>query len=165
MSDIPNDTPLATPKATSDATPNAKGAVNRRSPRRTIVGIVTSAKMVKTISVQVSRKVKHPTYGKYVTRYIDYKAHDEKRAAKEGDHVEIAFARRLSKTKAWTLIRIVSAARVVAIRGEEEIASLPVKQLPPAPVSSGSVSSGAASSGSRPAPAGEVKGSDAQVTS
>ena len=82
-------------------------------------------------SSDLSRKVKHPTYGKYVTRYISYKAHDEKRVAKEGDHVEISFARRLSKTKAWTLVRIVSAARVVAVRGEEEIASLPVKQTPP----------------------------------
>ena len=117
----------------SKDTPSAGTSVNRRSPRRTIVGIVTSAKMVKTISVQVSRKVKHPTYGKYVTRYITYKAHDEKRTAKEGDHVEVAFTRRLSKTKAWTLVRIVSAARVVAVRGEEEIASLPVKQTPAAP--------------------------------
>lgn len=126
MSDSAKDTPGAT-------SPDAKNAVNRRSPRRLIVGIVTSAKMVKTITVQVSRKVKHPTYGKYVTRYISYKAHDEKRTAKEGDFVEIAFARRLSKTKAWTLVRIVSTARVVAVRGEEEIASLPVKQTPPAP--------------------------------
>ncbi len=129
MSDAANPTPTAAMSA------DEANAVNRRSPRRLIVGIVTSAKMVKTITVQVSRKVKHPTYGKYVTRYISYKAHDEKRVAKEGDHVEIAFARRLSKTKAWTLVRIVSAARVVAVRGEEEIASLPVKQVPPAPKS------------------------------
>ena len=123
-------------ESTSEAanpTPATTGATPGRSPRRMIVGIVTSAKMEKTISVEVSRKVKHPTYGKYVTRYIRYKAHDEKRVAKEGDHVEIAFARRLSKTKAWTLVRVVSAARVVAVRGEEEIASLPVKQVPPAP--------------------------------
>lgn len=109
------------------------GTARGRSPRRTIVGIVTSAKMVKTIAVRVSRKIKHPTYGKYVTRHIVYKAHDEARVAKEGDHVEIAFARRLSKSKAWRLVRVVSAARVVAVRGEEELASLPVKQTPPAP--------------------------------
>ena len=131
MSDAANPTPTASDAASRDAA----NAVNRRSPRRMIVGVVTSAKMMKTISVQISRKVKHPMYGKYVTRYITYKAHDEKRIAKEGDHVEIAFARRLSKTKAWTLVRIVSAARVVAVRGEEEIASLPVKQTLPSPKS------------------------------
>lgn len=101
-----------------------------RAPRRTVTGMVISDKMMKTITVQTSRKVKHPVYGKYVTRYVSYKAHDEGRKAKLGDTVEIAFARRLSKTKNWTLVRIVSAARVVAVRGEEELASLPGKTVP-----------------------------------
>lgn len=105
-------------------------APRARAPRRTVTGFVTSDKMAKTIAVQITRKVKHPVYGKYVTRYEVFKAHDEKRAAKLGDEVEIAFTRRLSKTKNWTLVRVVSAARVVAIRGEEEIAALPVKQVP-----------------------------------
>lgn len=115
----------------TDPSNSAPAQASQRSARRLVVGIVTSDKMVKTITVQISRKVKHPTYGKYVTRYETFKAHDEKRVAKIGDHVEIAFARRLSKTKCWTLVRVVSAARVVAVRGEEEIASLPVKQTPP----------------------------------
>jgi len=115
------------------ATAHATGPeTSHRSPRRTITGVVVSDKMAKTITVRVSRKVKEPEYGKFVTRHIVYKAHDEKRQAKMGDHVEIAFARRLSKTKHWRLLRIVSAARVVAVRGEEEIASLPVKQAPAA---------------------------------
>lgn len=101
-----------------------------RSPRRTVTGIVISDKMAKTISVQVTDKVRHPKYGKFTTRIEVYKAHDETRKAKTGDTVEIAFARRLSKTKHWRLVRVVSAARVVAVRGEEEIASLPVKQAP-----------------------------------
>jgi len=104
-----------------------------RAPRRTVTGMVISDKMMKTITVRTSRKVKHPVYGKYVTRYVSYKAHDEARKAKLGDTVEIAFARRLSKTKNWTLVRIVSAARVVAVRGEEELASLPAKAPAPAP--------------------------------
>lgn len=103
-----------------------------RAPRRTVIGAVISDKMMKTITVQTARKVKHPVYGKYVTRYVSYKAHDEARKAKTGDTVEIAFARRLSKTKNWTLVRIVSAARVVAVRGEEELASLPGKVVPAA---------------------------------
>lgn len=107
-----------------------QSAPRARAPRRTVTGFVTSDKMAKTIAVQITRKVKHPTYGKYVTRYEVFKAHDEKRVAKLGDEVEISFTRRLSKTKCWTLVRVVSAARVVAVRGEEEIAALPVKQVP-----------------------------------
>ncbi len=112
------------------ATTNEQPTARARAPRRTVTGMVISDKMMKTITVQTSRKVKHPVYGKYVTRYVSYKAHDEAGKAKLGDTVEIAFARRLSKTKNWTLVRIVSAARVVAVRGEEELASLPGKTVP-----------------------------------
>jgi small subunit ribosomal protein S17 len=110
-----------------------------RSPRRTVKGIVISDKMTKTIAVQTTAKVRHPKYGKFTTRIEVYKAHDEHGKAKTGDTVEIAFARRLSKTKHWRLVRVVSAARVVAVRGEEEIASLPGKQAPKpaAPVAKG----------------------------
>jgi small subunit ribosomal protein S17 len=95
-----------------------------RSPRRTVVGVVVSDKMAKTITVRVERKVRHPKYGKYIVRRETCKAHDENGKAKRGDTVEIAFARRLSKSKFWTLARIVSKARVEAVRGEEEIASV-----------------------------------------
>lgn len=108
----------------------AEAKASTRSPRRTIIGTVISDKMAKTVTVRVSRKVKHPTYGKFITRHVTHKAHDEAESAKAGDVVEIAFARRLSKTKHWRLVRIVSAARVVAVRGEEEIASLPGKVAP-----------------------------------
>ena len=101
-----------------------------RTPRRTVIGLVISDKMTKTISVQVTDKVRHPKYGKITTRIEVYKAHDEHGKAKAGGIVEISFARRLSKTKHWRLVRVVSAARVVAVRGEEEIASLPGKQAP-----------------------------------
>lgn len=113
-----------------------------RNPRRTVTGTVISDKMAKTVSVQVSKRYRHPKYGKILTRHEVYKAHDEHGTAKAGDTVEIAFARRLSKTKHWRLVRVVSAARVVAVRGEEEIASLPGKQAPakPAPAA-GEVSS------------------------
>lgn len=107
---------------------------NARAPRKKVTGIVTSAKMAKTISVRVSGKVRHPVYGKYVVRHEVYKAHDETGKAKKGDTVQIAFARRLSKTKFWTLVKIVSAARVEAVRGEEEIAAVvaPPKAAPTA---------------------------------
>ncbi len=105
-----------------------------RSPRRTVVGTVVSDRMAKTISVRQRRKVKHPLYGKYVVRNTVYKAHDEERKAKTGDVVEIAWARRLSKTKFWRLVRIIEAARVVAVTGEEEVAKATAKPAaPPAP--------------------------------
>ncbi len=69
-----------------------------RAPRRTQTGVVTSDRMQKTIAVRVERKVRHPKYGKYVTRSWTLKAHDERSEAKRGDTVEVAWARRLSKT-------------------------------------------------------------------
>jgi small subunit ribosomal protein S17 len=93
-----------------------------RTKRRTEIGTVVSDKMDKTIVVRVPHKVRHPVYGKYLYRHEVFKAHDEKEAAKEGDTVEIAFTRRLSKSKHWTLVRVVSAARVRAVRGEEDSA-------------------------------------------
>ena len=105
----------------------------KRSPRRTLVGVVVSDKMAKTISVRVRRKIKHLKYGKYIVRSTVRKAHDERKTAKLGDKVEIAFARRLSKTKHWTLVRIVEAARVVAVTGQEEVAAAIAPPPAPAP--------------------------------
>jgi small subunit ribosomal protein S17 len=103
-----------------------------RAPRKTVVGVVTSDRMAKTIVVQVSRKVRHPRYGKYVARRLRYKAHDEQGVARRGDTVEIAWARRLSKTKFWRLVRVVAKARVEAVRGEAEIpAPTPKPPTPP----------------------------------
>ena len=103
---------------------NEAARARTRSPRRTVIGIVVSDKMPKTISVRVSGKVRHPVYGKYVVRHEVYKAHDEDGKAKKGDTVEIAFARRLSKTKFWRLVRIVASARVEAVTGQEEVAAV-----------------------------------------
>jgi small subunit ribosomal protein S17 len=95
-----------------------------RNKRRTVLGTVVSDKMDKTIVVRVAHKVRHPVYGKYLARHEVFKAHDEKEVAKEGDTVEIAFVRRLSKSKHWTLVRVVSAARVRAVRGEDDVAGV-----------------------------------------
>ena len=69
------------------------------------IGIVTSTKMAKTISVNVERLVKHPRYGKYIRRRTRLIAHDENEVAKAGDRVEVSFSRPLSKTKRWRLVR------------------------------------------------------------
>ena len=79
---------------------------------RTLQGTVTSSKMVKTVTVLVERKVKHPLYGKYVVKSKMYHAHDEI-GCQEGDKVEIAETRPISKTKSWTVTRVLEKAVVL----------------------------------------------------
>ncbi len=74
---------------------------------RTLTGRVVSNKMDKTITVEVERLVKHPTYGKYVRRTTKLLAHDENNECNEGDTVAIAQCRPLSRRKSWTLVRVV----------------------------------------------------------
>jgi small subunit ribosomal protein S17 len=81
--------------------------------KRTLIGKVVSDKMDKTITVVVERHVKHPLYGKIIARTAKYHAHDEANQAKEGDTVEIQEGRPISKTKAWTLTRVIQVAQVV----------------------------------------------------
>lgn len=77
-----------------------------------VVGQVVSDKMDKTISVMSYRMVRHPKYGKYMKRTSVFKAHDEKNTAKVGDTVRIRETRPLSKTKRFTLVAVVEAAKV-----------------------------------------------------
>jgi small subunit ribosomal protein S17 len=105
-----------------------------RTPRTTVVGTVVSDKMQKTIAVREDRLVRHARYGKFLKRSTIYKAHDEREQAELGDEVEIAFARRLSKTKSWRLVRIVRKGKAEAVRGEadrEAIAARPTLPTPP----------------------------------
>jgi small subunit ribosomal protein S17 len=78
--------------------------------RKTLVGVVHSNKMQKTITVDVERRVQHAKYGKYMLRTKRYAAHDETQEAREGDRVEIAETRPLSKSKCWRLLRVVERA-------------------------------------------------------
>ncbi len=77
----------------------------RKQPKA-VVGVVTSAKMQKTIVVQTIHKVKHPLYGKTVRKRQVFKAHDEKNEARAGARVRIAATKPLSKTKRWRLVEI-----------------------------------------------------------
>jgi small subunit ribosomal protein S17 len=77
---------------------------------RTLQGRVISNKMQKTITVLVERTIKHPKYGKYIKRSTKLHAHDEENTCQEGDVVEIAQCRPLSKTKSWQLHKIVTRA-------------------------------------------------------
>ena len=74
------------------------------------VGIVTSAKMQKTIVVEVHRRVQHPVYKRIVTKRSKFMAHDEHGKAHEGDMVRIVECRPLSKNKRWDLKEIIRAA-------------------------------------------------------
>ncbi len=82
-----------------------------RNLRKERVGLVTSDKMDKTITVAIERKVKHPIYGKFIKQTKKFKAHDEKNDAKSGDTVLIMETRPLSKTKRWRLVEVVERAK------------------------------------------------------
>ncbi len=81
--------------------------------QRTLIGQVVSNKMDKTVVVRVERRVKHPVLGKIVKRSNRYKAHDETNQYNEGDTVEIAEGRPISRDKSWTVVRLLEAARAV----------------------------------------------------
>ena len=85
--------------------------MEERNLRKTRIGIVSSNKMTKTITVAVERKVKHPIYGKFVKKTTKFHAHDEKNECTVGDVVKIMETRPLSKTKRWRLVEIVEKAK------------------------------------------------------
>lgn len=77
---------------------------------RTVTGKVVSNKMDKTITVMIERRVKHPVYGKYITRSSKLHAHDEKNECGMGDTVVVAETRPISKSKCWKLMEVVESA-------------------------------------------------------
>ncbi|RPD49922.1 30S ribosomal protein S17 [Hymenobacter sediminis] len=82
-----------------------------RNLRKEIIGRVTSSKMDKSITVVVESKMKHPIYGKFVTKSTKFMAHDENNECGEGDTVRIMSTRPLSKNKRWRLVEIVERAK------------------------------------------------------
>ena len=84
------------------------------SNKRTLTGRVVSDKMDKTVTVLVERRVKHPLYGKIVTRSKKYHAHDEKNECRVGDTVRIQETRPLSARKHWRVVEVVAKAVQVA---------------------------------------------------
>jgi len=82
-----------------------------RNLRKERVGVVSSSKMEKSITVIVERRVKHPKYGKFVKKTSKFVAHDEKNECNEGDTVKIMETRPLSKRKNWRLVEIVERAK------------------------------------------------------
>ncbi|OGI43729.1 MAG: 30S ribosomal protein S17 [Candidatus Muproteobacteria bacterium RIFCSPHIGHO2_01_FULL_65_16] len=80
---------------------------------RSLTGRVVSNKMDKTITVQVERRIRHPLYGKFITRRTRLHAHDANNDCKEGDLVQIEECRPLSRTKSWQLVKVLERASAV----------------------------------------------------
>lgn len=82
-----------------------------RNLRKERVGVVSSSKMDKSVTVVVQRKVKHPIYGKFIGKTTKFMAHDEKNECGIGDTVRIMETRPLSKNKRWRLVEIIEKAK------------------------------------------------------
>jgi small subunit ribosomal protein S17 len=82
-----------------------------RNLRKTLVGIVTSDKMDKTVVVSIKDRVKHPLYGKIVNKTVKIKAHDENNECGVGDRVLVMETRPLSKDKRWRVAEIIEKAK------------------------------------------------------
>ena len=82
-----------------------------RNLRKQLIGIVTSNKMDKSISVVVERRIQHPIYGKFVKKSNKFMAHDEKNECTIGDKVRIMETRPLSARKRWRLVEILEKAK------------------------------------------------------
>ena len=95
--------------------------------KRTLTGVVTSAKRDKTITITVTSHETHPLYGKQYTVSRKYTAHDEKNEAGEGDTVTIIETRPISKTKSFTLQGIVEKSRG-SIKLKEEVVDAAVEE-------------------------------------
>jgi small subunit ribosomal protein S17 len=85
--------------------------MEKRNLRKERIGVVTSNKMDKSITVAVERKVKHPKYGKFIKNTTKFVAHDEKDDCNIGDTVRIMETRPLSKRKNWRLMEIIERAK------------------------------------------------------
>ena len=83
------------------------------SNRKSVIGEVVSDKMDKSIVVRVSRRLRHPQYGKYITKSAKFVAHDENNECQAGDVVRIEESRPLSKTKRWRLVEVVSKVEII----------------------------------------------------
>ena len=79
--------------------------------KSTVMGTVVSDKMNKSITVLIERRVKHPVYGKYMTRSTKLHVHDENNECSVGDRAEVMETRPLSKTKRWRLVEIIEKAK------------------------------------------------------
>lgn len=102
------------PNTETAAPPTSEQPVSEglaRTARKERIGVVTSTKMNKSITISIERQVKHPIYGKFIKKTTKLMAHDEANDAGEGDTVRIMETRPLSKHKRWRLVEIIERAK------------------------------------------------------
>ena len=97
----------------TEATAQAQTEPEKAKLIQTQIGRVISDKMNKTVTVLVEHRIKHALYGKVVKRSKKYHAHDENNEYKAGDLVEIEACRKLAKTKAWRVKRLIEKAKII----------------------------------------------------
>ncbi len=85
--------------------------ISARKSRKQRIGVVVSNSMDKSITVAVDRQIKHPIYGKFITKTKKYMVHDEENNTNNGDLVRIMETRPLSKTKRWRLVEVIERAK------------------------------------------------------
>ena len=95
----------------ADAENTTQNTSESQTPTR--VGVVESDARDKSRKVVMSYRAKHPKYGKYVSRRTVLQVHDEHNESSLGDKVEVAECRPMSKTKRWTLVRVIEKAATV----------------------------------------------------
>lgn len=84
--------------------------MTNRSNKKSLIGLVASSKMDKTVVVEVTRRVMHPVYHKYIKQRKRYQAHDDTNDCRQGDRVLIEECRPLSKNKKWRILEILERA-------------------------------------------------------
>jgi small subunit ribosomal protein S17 len=99
-------------------------------PKRVLIGTVVSDKADKTVTVRVDRRVKHPLYGKIIRRSKKYHAHDADNAFRIGEQVRIEECKPISKSKAWTVIERIGAAKAAVVEIDEPDVVAPAKEAP-----------------------------------
>ena len=98
-------------------------------PKRVLIGTVVSDKGDKTVTVRVERRVKHPLYGKIIRRSKKYHAHDADNAFRIGEQVRIEECAPISKSKSWTVIERLGAAKAAAVDIDEpEVVAPPAEE-------------------------------------
>ena len=97
-------------------------------PKRVLIGTVVSDKADKTVTVRVDRRVKHPLYGKIIRRSKKYHAHDADNAFRIGEQVRIEECKPISKSKAWTVIERIGAAKAAVVEIDDAGVVAPEKE-------------------------------------
>ena len=97
-------------------------------PKRVLIGTVVSDKGDKTVTVRVDRRVKHPLYGKIIRRSKKYHAHDADNAFRIGEQVRIEECKPISKSKAWTVIERIGAAKAAVVEIDDAGVVAPEKE-------------------------------------